>query len=37
MHVVIETSLILVVLYILLFKRSYDPAKRCVRRRRGAC
>lgn len=28
MHVVIETTLILVVLYILLFKRSYDPAKR---------
>ena len=30
-HVVIETTLIIAMLYILLVKRTYDPTKRCGR------
>lgn len=29
MHVLAETSLVIVIVYILLFKKSYDPTKRC--------
>lgn len=29
-HVIFEVTLIVFILYVVLFKRSYDPKKRCV-------
>lgn len=34
-HIVLEGALVVVILYIVLFKRSYDPKRKCVRPRGG--